>query len=454
MQFDLLVKNGTVVSSTESFPADVAVKDGKITAILAPLSGAEAKTVVDATGKYIIPGIIDCHSHFREPGYPKRDNFWSGSRTAAIGGITTVFDMPNNVPAIDSKENFEMKRSMIEDKGSYVDYGLWGTVIGNDASNVEDLAKCGAIGYKIFIGQTFGALPSPEEGALYEIFQVIKNVNRRVGVHAEDRGFVEYFEKKFKAAGRIGYMDFDYARGNTSEALAIARMAVMSGCVGNKMHIVHMSTDEGRTIVKAAKQLGVDITCETCPQYTFMTKDDFYKYGQIIKVHPPVRTAKDCESMMEGLRNGDIDYLASDSAAHEKEEKLKTVSLWDVPAGIHYNEHYASVMLNEINKGRMTLSQYVRVSSEGPAKVWGMYPKKGAIMIGSDADMVVIDMNKEVTVDDTKSHYVQKFTIFDGQTFKGAAVCTILRGTITAKDGEPVDSANVGQFIDGNCFTK
>ncbi len=452
MSYDLLIKNGTVVTSTAIFSADIGIKHGKIEAIMSPDSNASAGKTIDATGKYIIPGIIDIHSHFREPGYPKRDDFLHGSRTAAIGGITCVFDMPNCIPAIDTKEHFTLKRNMVEGN-SFVDYGFWGTVVGNDLSHIEDLASCGAIGFKIFVGQTFGAIPSPSEGALYEAFKRIRDTGLRIGVHAEDRGFVEYFQEEFTKQGRIDYMDFDYARGNTSEALAIARMAVMSAMVGNKMHIVHMSTDEGKKIVKIAKSMNVDITCETCPQYTILTKEDFYKYGQIIKVHPPVRTAADCESMMSGLRDGDIDILSSDSAAHEKEEKLQTRSIWDVPAGIHFNEHYANIMLNEINKGRLSLQQYVKVSSENPAKIFGMYPKKGAIMIGSDADLVIVDMNKEITVDESKTHYKQKYTFFNGFTFKGAPICTIMRGNITAMDGEPVGEP-CGEFIDSNKLKK
>ncbi len=452
MKYDLLIKNGTVVTSGETYPADIGIADGKIAAILAPGGKNEAAKEVDAGGKYVLPGLIDIHSHFREPGYPKRDDFRHGSRTGAIGGITTVFDMPNCVPAIDSKEHFELKRNLVEGNSS-VDYGFWGTITGNDLSHIEELAECGAIGYKIFVGQTFGAIPSPAEGALFEAFKRIRETGLRIGVHAEDRGFVEYFEEEFKKQGRIDYMDFDYARGNTSEALAIARMAVMSHMAGNKMHIVHMSTKEGKAIVKAARGLGVDITCETCPQYTILTKEDFYKYGQIIKIHPPVRTTEDCDSMMAGLRDGEIDILSSDSAAHEKDEKFKTRSIWDVPAGIHFNEHYASIMLNEINKGRLTLGQFVRVSSENPARIFGMYPKKGAVMVGSDADFTIVDMEKEIVVDQTKTHYKQDFTFFDGFQFTGAAVCTILRGTVTAMDGEPTDQC-VGQFIDSNKLKK
>lgn len=453
MKADMLIKNGTVVTPKENYAADIAIVGGKIAAILAPGSACNADTVLDAAGKFVLPGIIDIHSHFRDPGLTVRDDYFYGSRTAAIGGITTTFDMPNTVPAIDTKEHFELKKSCATGR-SFVDFGIWGTISSDDLSHIEELAECGVIGYKLFIGQTYGAIPSPSEGALYEAFKRIRETGLRIGVHAEDRGFVEYFENKFKAEGRIDYMDFDYARGNTSEALAIARMAVLSYMAGNKMHIVHMSTKEGMAIVDEARsRFGVDITCETCPQYTFLTKDDFYKYGQIIKIHPPVRTTEDCEAMMDGLRSGVVNILSSDSAAHEMEEKLKTRSIWDVPAGIHFNEHYVSIMLNEINKGRLTLNDYVRAASEAPARIFGLYPKKGAIQIGSDADLTIVDMDKKVVVDQAKCHYKQPYTFFHGWEFTGAPVWTILRGHITAANGEPVGEP-VGEFIDGRTLTK
>lgn len=448
MKYDLLIKNGNIVTPTGNYYADIAVKDEKIVGILSQNCDDTAENVIDASGKYVLPGIIDMHVHYREPGYNDQDDFYHGSRCSAIGGITTSFDMPNNIPPVNSKENFELKRSLAEGN-SFVDFGLWGTISGNNLDNIDDLAGCGSIGYKLFVGQTYGAIASPAEGALYEAFKRIKKTGLRIGVHAEDRGFVEYFEEEFKKQSRNGYMDFDYARGNTSEALAIARMAVMSYMAGNKMHIVHMSTKEGLTIVKAARQFGVDITCETCPQYMILTKNDYKKYGQIIKIHPPVRTAEDNAKMIEGIRDGSIDIISSDSAAHVKEKKLDTSSIWDVPAGIHFIEHYVSIMLNEINDGKLTLNQYVRAASENPAKIFGLYPRKGAILIGSDADFTIVDMDKEVVVDETKTHYKQRFTFFNGFRFKGAPVYTVLRGNMTAANGEPVGKS-IGEFIDSN----
>jgi len=276
MKYDLLIKNGVIVSPSESLQANIAVKNGKIAAI-----GNEefpAGEVVDARGQFVLPGVIDIHVHYREPGMTERDDFYHGSRASAIGGCTTVFDMPNTLPPVDTAEHFAFKKQCIAGK-SFVDYCLWGIIIGNDISHIGELAECGIIAYKIFLGNSGGPFASPEEGALFEAFRQIEKTGLRVCVHAEDRGFSEYYEKKFELEGRNDYMDFDTARSNVSEALAVSRMAALAHFSGCKIHILHTSAKESVAIGSIARSNGIEMTLETCPQYLHFTKEDRLRFG-------------------------------------------------------------------------------------------------------------------------------------------------------------------------------
>lgn len=445
MKYDLLIKNGTVVLSDRNLNADVAIKDGKVAAVGKRGSFTEAGETIDVAGKYVLPGIIDIHCHFRDPGMTQKEDFSTGTMSAAFGGVTTIFDMPNTAPPVATSEIMAKKIEAIEKK-AYVDFCLWGTVVGNDISHIQELADNGVVGFKIFIGETTGSLPSPEEGALFEAFKLIRETGLRVGIHAEDRGFVNYFTNKFKQENKNDYQSFDYARGNTAEALAIARLLVISKAAGNKLHIVHMSTKEGVNLVSLARAQGVDVSAETCPQYLVLQSEDFDKIGQIIKVYPPVRYKEDIEVLWKAIHEGTVQIIASDHAPHVTEEKLGPKNIWDVPAGVSVVESSVAVMLNEINKGRMTLNEYVKATSENPARLFNLYPRKGSIQVGSDADITIVDMDKEMEISAKDLHYKNKYTVYEGYKVKGLPVYTIVRGNIVMANGK-IAKEPVGMFV-------
>ncbi len=448
MKLDLILKNGTVVTSERNLRVDVAVKDGKIVAIGDASIFPETKETLNLEGKYILPGIIDIHCHFRDPGLTHKEDFATGTYAAAMGGITTIFEMPNTIPPVATPEVFEEKLNIIKDK-AYVDFCLWATVAGNEMSHIKTLADKGAIAFKIFLGQTTGNIASPEEGALLEIFEIIKETGLRAAIHAEDQGFVDYFTNKLKAEGREDYQAIEIARGNTAEALAIARLIVLAEKAGNKVHIVHMSTKEGVELVKTAQAKGIDVTAETCPHYLVLTSSDYDSIGKMIKIFPPVRTEDNVEALWEAIRSGIIEIIASDHAPHTKEEKMSPQNIWDVPAGMLAVETSVPIMLNKVNEGQITINDFVRISSLKPAQLFNIYPRKGEIQVGSDGDFTIVDMEKEVEIKASNLHTKNKFTPYEGYKVKGYPIYTILRGNIIMAEGQLVKGP-LGAFINPN----
>lgn len=449
MQFDLVIRGGSVVTPAGILEADIAVLDGKTAGLFVRGTAPKAKEIVDASGCHVLPGLIDIHCHYREPGYTERDDFFHASLCSAIGGSTTVFDMPNNDPPVTTGAHFMEKKSLASGR-SHVDYGFWGAVAGDDLSHMEELIDCGVVGFKIFLSQTTGALSTPSDGALHAAFEKLKKAGRIASVHAEDRGYIDYVERHLKNAGQNDCTAFDRAHPNISESLAVARMAVLAGAAGNHLHIAHLSTAEGLSAIENARRSGVRVTCETCPPYTLLTRKDYDRYGQKLKILPPVRGEEDCREMLRGLADGRIDVVATDSAAHVLAEKLADRSIWDIPAGVNQSEHFLCAMLTHVNSGDMTLEQLVRAACETPARLFGLYPRKGVICPGADADYVIADLRKTVRVSAETTHYKQKHTIYEGWTFTGAPVRTILRGRTVVRDGEPVDAPSGAFLSPGN----
>ena len=238
---DLIVKNGTLVSSEAVYPADVAVSAGVFVAIAAPGGLAlEAAEVYDVAGQYVLPGVIDGHVHFREPGLEYKEDFGSGSRAAVMGGVTTVIDMPNTLPTTSTPELVENKRRLAEAK-SYCDFGLLGLVVQENVDQLRPMAHAGVVGYKCFLGETIGNIPAPDDGMLLEAFGEIKAAGLRIGFHAENNQIMQHLIRKLKAAGRTDPLAHLESRPAVAEVEAIQRMALFARSVGTKIHIFHLS---------------------------------------------------------------------------------------------------------------------------------------------------------------------------------------------------------------------
>ncbi|MGM4902198.1 allantoinase AllB [Tardiphaga sp. 866_E4_N2_1] len=429
---DLVINGGTIVSPDASYRASIAIKDGVIHAIGAPEAMPPATQILDATGLYILPGAIDVHVHFRDPGYPQKEDFASGTAAAAFGGVTTVFDMPNTLPTINNAEALADKHKIASAK-AYVDYGLY-AVLGEDSiEHVDALIDGGVIGFKLYMGNTFGRIPSPTTGAMLEAFEVVAPTGKRISLHAETNSIMERREARLRASGRIEPIAHLAARPAVVAVEAVARAAILAEWTGARIHVLHISSAAELQPLAEAKARGVDITGETCPQYLLLSETDYEKFGGVVRVNPPVREKPNQQPLWNALMDGTIDMIATDHAPHAPDEKTRP-DIWTVDCGFPGVETQMPLMLTEINKGRATINDYVRWSAESPAKIWGLYPRKGTLTVGSDADIAIVDLKREWTVDDAMIQSRAKISPWHGRKASALPIHTIVRGRFAMKD--------------------
>lgn len=444
MKADLVIKNGWVVTPEQTFKGGVAISGEKFVAIGTDDSLPDAKEVIDAKGKHILPGLIDGHVHFREPGLTYKEDFGTGSTAAVCGGITTVIDMPNVVPPTADADKVREKQRLAEEK-SLVDFGVLGVVVQTNTDQILPMAEAGAVGYKIFFGETVGNLPCPDDGMCLEAFSYIAQSKLPLGIHAENRQIMNYWTSKLKAEGKNAPIYWEASRPDLCEAESVAHALFFAETFGTKLHVLHMSSKQAAHMVRDAKARGLRVTAETGPHYLLREPKDMAEVGPLLKMNPPVRTKDHAEVLWDGLVNGYVDMLATDHSPHTFEEKgtdmtgkLLKPAIWDCLSGFCGVETGVPLILTEVNKGRMTLNQYVKVASQNPAKVWQLYPKKGAIRLGSDGDVTIVDMDKEGVIDANKLHSKNKPTPWHGWKVKGLPIGTIVRGHVQMRDGEPV----------------
>lgn len=429
---DLVIHGGTIVSPDVSYRASIAVKNGLILAIGAADAMPPAKETLDATGLHILPGAIDVHVHFRDPGYPQKEDFASGTAAAAFGGVTCVFDMPNTLPTINNAESLAAKHTIASAK-AYVDFGLY-AVLGEDSiEHVDELIDGGIIGFKLYMGNTFGRIPSPTTGAMLEAFEVVAPTGKRVSLHAETNSIMERRESRLRAAGRTEPIAHLAARPAVVAVEAVARAAILAEWTGARIHVLHISSAAELSPLAEAKARGVDITGETCPQYLLLSETDYDTFGGVVRVNPPVREAVNQQPLWDALMDGTIDMIATDHAPHAPDEKTRP-DIWTVDCGFPGVETQMPLMLTEINKGRATINDYVRWSAESPAKIWGLYPRKGTLTVGSDADIAIVDLNRPWTVDDAAIQSRSKISPWHGRHASALPIHTVVRGRFVMKD--------------------
>lgn len=462
LKWDHVIKNGMIVDSKEIFQGNIYIKDEKIAAISRNELAGEAGEITNAEGKYVLPGLIDVHVHSRdgENGATYKEDFYHSSMSAAIGGLTTVFEMPNSNPAIYNVENLEKQIKHLTPQ-AFVDFAIWGLCLGNlNIGELKKLSDAGVVAFKFFWGYAIdskayqliynykpgmeNAIPPLGDGEIYQMFQKIAETGKIIAIHAENFDLIQTLTKEVEKSGDKSYAAFLKGRPNIAEETIIQTAISFAKDTGARLHILHLAAKEGVDLIKGAQEKGCQVTGETCSHYLCLCDEDYERVGSLIKVYPPVRTRKDQEELWRGIETGILSLVSSDHAPHTEEEKKG--DLWTSPAGMASIETLAPLMINEVSKGRITINQLVSILSENPAKMFGLYPEKGSLQIGTDADITIIDMDKKYTIKKEKLHSKSKVTPFDGFDIEGAPVQTIVRGRTIAKDGELV-SEPVGKFI-------
>jgi dihydroorotase len=432
-QADLVIINGSVVSHETTQQAAIAIRDGKIVAVGEESSMPAAKEVLDAKGLHLLPGAIDVHVHFREPGYTHKETWESGTAAAAMGGVTTVFDMPNTNPPTATPEAFADKLALAEQQ-AYVDFGIYGLMAEDNVDQLEALAESGVIGFKCFMGNTFGNLPSPSTGAMLEAFERVAPYGLRTSLHAETASIMAWRYERLREAGRNDALAHVAARPDVVAVEAVSRAAILAEWTGARIHVLHVSSAAELRPMREAKQRGVDITSETCPHYLMMDTRDYAKLGSLMRVNPPIRDAEDSEALWEAVRDGTLDMIATDHAPHTPEEQYNDI-IWEADCGFPGVETQMPLMLTAVSEGRITLQDYVRLSAVAPAKAWGLYPHKGALVVGADADIAIVDLERCDVIDQQALHsHRARATPFHGWSVKGLPVHTLVRGRFVMRD--------------------
>ena len=444
---DLVIRGAQVVSPEQIVTASVAIADGCIVAVghddLMPAAAEEVR----ADGMYLLPGAIDSHVHFRDPGYPHKETWKTGSAAAACGGVTTVFEMPNTNPPTGTIAALQMKLRAAEQ--SYVDFGIHGLLGDDTVARLPELLDAGVTSFKAFVGNTFGNLPAPTDGALLEGFETLAPLGIRTVVHAENSSILARREAALKSAGRADALAHLAARPAICEIEAIGRVISLAEWTGARLHIAHHSAADSLFLLKAAKARGVDLTVETCPQYLLLNTDHMQLLGGIMRLNPPIREPRHNQPLWDALMDGTIDMIATDHAPHSPEEKTRA-SIWDCDCGFPGVQTQMPLMLTEVNRQRFSLMDYVRMSAVAPAKAWGLYPVKGVIAPGAHADIAIVDMNHRARIHQGRLQSISRISPWHGRAVQGAPIHTLVRGRFVMRDGQlQSDMAGWGRSVKG-----
>ena len=462
---DVLVRGGLIVTGQGISRRDLSISDGRIQELSEDLSDSDASRVIDATGKYVLPGAIDSHCH---PVYAdKMDQY---SVCAAYGGITTVIAFIGNVSAWGySGYTADVIKRFIDEgeQLSYLDFAVHGAYTAADEDSLQrsvpELIRMGVISMKVFLAYRRRGMMISEEGMV----QVMDLASRDGGlamVHAENGCCIDYLIDRYTAEGKTSAEWFLPSQPNILEAEGVHRAAIFSQIVGCPLYPVHLSTHEALPLVRDFREKGLPIFTETCPHYLTLTNEEVLKKGALGKVGPPLREQEDSEALWRALADGTLDVVASDSGGFTKAQKVSggmTNTLSDDPGqaggdnifearyGLNTIEFMVPVVWSQgVNKGRITLPRLVQVFCENPAKIFGLYPKKGALQPGSDADLVIWDPGKVHVVG--RQHGNTDFSSFEGFELLGMPELTMQRGDVIMENGEIVAQPGRGRFLPGD----
>ncbi|QKV18459.1 dihydroorotase [Oricola thermophila] len=423
--FDLILRNGTVVNHDGQGKRDIGVRGGRIAAIGA-LGPADAGEIVDCTGLHVLPGVVDSQVHFREPGLEHKEDLETGSRSAVLGGVTAVFEMPNTNPLTTSEEALADKVRRATGR-MHCDFAFWVGGTRENADIVGELERLpGAAGIKVFMGSSTGSLlVEDDEG----VASVLRNTRRRAAFHSEDE-----YRLRERAGERVEGDPSSHPvwRDETAAMMCTGRLVRIARETRARIHVLHISTAEEIAFLQDHKDVA---TCEATPHHLTLTADDYERLGTLIQMNPPVRAPRHRDGIWRGVEQGVIDVLGSDHAPHTLEEKAKSYPA--SPSGMTGVQTLVPIMLDHVNAGRLTLERFVDLSSHGPNRIFGM-ARKGRIAAGYDADFTIVDMKRRETIRNDQAGSKAGWTPYDGKEVTGWPVGTFVRGTRVMWEGEIV----------------
>lgn len=443
--FDVEIANGVVVTPRGRLPRNVYINDGRIAALT--VERLSARERFDAEGLLVMPGMVDTHVHFMDPADVTREDFPTGSAAAAAAGVTTVVEHTHGSPVRSAADLID-KRHYLE-KRSLVDFGLAAHAWPDRIDEVAALWQAGAMYIKVFTCTTHG-VPGFDAAGLVALFERTSRAGVPCLVHCEDDSMTAAAEERLRASASVGGDILPLWRSRDAELVAVATTALLAARMGAPVTVAHVSHVEPLRMIEFARSLGGAVAAETCPQYLTLFESEALDCGALRKFTPPARARSRAElaDMWAAVRSGRLALISTDHAPSTREQKGSGV--WDAPFGLPGVDTTLPVLLDAAATGLLGYEDVVRVYSEAPAKQYGLYPRKGALLPGSDADLVVADPDRCWRVADEDIISRAGWSPFTGRSLTGRAVRTFVRGRQVAYERQPVAEPGTGQFLPGS----
>jgi len=440
---DLVLANARAYVNKEVIDCSLAIDRGKILKIGKETNMPKTVAKIDLRKRLVLPGLIDVHVHLRDEGKTYKEDFHTGTAAAAAGGITTVLDMPNNNPITMNVATLR-KRMKIAERKILVNVGFY-SEFPEKANDIGAIAREGAVAFKLFMAEQVGGLKISDDSILLEAFRTVSRLKLLVAVHAEDKEALENSRSKLRKANRNDVTAYLKAHSENVEVKAIKRLLKLVEKTKARVHFCHVSSGNGLKNIVNGKKTGLPITCEVTPHNLLLSTDDFRSIGTVALAMPPVREIQHIKALWDGVKKGWVDIISSDHAPHTLKEK-KADSIWDVKVGVPGLETMLPLLLTEVNRGNLTIADVVRLTSEKPAETFNL-KESGRLREGGSADLTVVDLESEYTIDATKFRSKARYSPFDGWKVRGKPVKTFVCGMLVMDDGEIVAKAGTGSII-------
>lgn len=441
-----VISGATVVVPEGPRRLDLVLRDGRIAGVLED-AGDVAGERIDATGKVVLPGGVDIHTHLREPSRSLREGFDPGTASAVAGGITTVGEMPQADPLVEDLESLRGKRDLAE-RGSRCDFALYSAAVGQGRDELAALQHAGVRAFKAYMCASSPGYPRLDDAKLLECLEHLHALDALLIVHAENDTLLQAGLERMSAQRRTDPLAHAESRPPLVEVEAIARLVRLARHTDTRVHVAHVSTPGGAAVIAEAKAAGARVTCETCPQYLLMDHADLERLGPWARCAPSIRAREDVESLWAYVLDGTIDSLGSDHSPYTIAEKQAAGDdIFKAPLGLNVIQVMLPAVLDAaVNQRGMSLEHFARFSATRPAQVIGLYPSKGAIQVGADADLAVWDLDEEWEVRREDLFSRHPWTPLEGRRIRGRVLTTIRRGTVVFGDGE-VAPAGGGRYL-------
>jgi dihydropyrimidinase len=460
MRFDTIIKNGTVVTATDTFLSDVGIVGGKITDLAASLPAENADKVIDATGRLVLPGGIDVHTHLDMPfgGTTSADDFETGTRAAAFGGTTTLVDFAIQYKGQALREAFDTWMAKAASK-AVADYSFHCIITDLGDSQMEEMGALVSEGVPSF--KLFMAYPGVfmlDDATIFKAMSQAAKYNGLICMHAENGGAIDVIVKRALAEGKTAPKYHALTRPTTAEAEAVGRAVALAEMAGAPVYIVHLSCNEALEKVREARDRGLPVYAETCPQYLYLSLENMDApgfEGAKYVFTPPLREKWHQEKLWQGLARDTLQVVSTDHCpfCFKEQKEMGRGDFTKIPNGGPGVEHRLSLIYSGgVHGGHFSANRFVQLVSTAPAKLFGLYPRKGTIGVGSDADLVIFDPNEEQVISVKTHHMRVDYSMFEGTKVKGVAKIVLSRGRVLVENGKFLGRAGAGEFLRRKTF--